>query len=469
MKTRSVFLLIIILVTACAPQSVVAPLPAPAFTNTPLATATPEPSQIIEPTATPIPAVEISLDSCTQIVEAKISSVGVLEIVYENIYGNLSTWSEDTQAAVAFPLPQDGYGPKLSTDHRRIIFRRDGGENQSELWMIDAGGQNEEKLATIQYDNAQFLDYHWVPNTDKVFYYVGVSQEFGDPLYDKFGWIDVNSGRAISQTIPLESITYEFAPDGSQMAIRTQSELRVLSTQDGQVQFTIQASLNNPRYSLDGQYLFYFIDNGILRIDARDGQQHIIPLKYSTVIPRGGDGLIDSSPEFRWIGNTTLLVPLLDSDQRYMVQPMEPDPASWAFTVWQVDLASETTNPIRTFSGFQPSVIFSADNKRLAFYKFQGVAPSQTRALVIADLATGEILETIEGGVFEAWSPDSDEYIYSTSHPTKKGEVDNSKNYLGIIGGEPVPMNLSVEGSTWTVWWLDQNRLVMDCKILTIR
>lgn len=231
------------------------------------------------------------------------------------------------------------------------------------------------------------------------------------------------------------------------------------------MQFTIQASLNNPRYSPDGKYIFYFIDKGILRIDARDGQQQIIPLKYSTVVPRGGDGFTDSSPEFRWIGNTTLLVPLLDSDKRYMVQPMEPDPASWAFTVWQVDLASETANPIRTFSGFQPSVVFSPDRKQLAFYKFQGVAPSQTRNLVIVDLATGEILEIIEGGVFEAWSPDSDEYIYSAGHPTKKGETDNSKYYLGLIRGKPILMNWGVSDDAV---WVDPNRLVMDCKIMRI-
>jgi hypothetical protein len=199
-----------------------------------------------------------------------------------------------------------------------------------------------------------------------------------------------------------------------------------------------------------------------------DGQQRIIPLKYSTVVPRGGDGFTDTSPDFRWIGNTTLLVSLLDSDKRYMVQPMEPDPTSWAFTVWQIDLTNETTHPIHIFSGFQPSVVFSPDGNRLAFYKFQGVTPALTRDLFVADLATGEILETILGGVFEVWSPDSNQYIYSTGHPTQKGETDNSKNYLGIIGGEPILMNLSIEGSMWTVWWVDQNRLVMDCKIMRI-
>jgi hypothetical protein len=84
---------------------------------------------------------EISLDSCNQIVEAKTSSAGPLEVVYasgdaftvatskfslseDTVHTGLWLWSDDTQAAVHFPLPPDALGPKRSADHHLIFYRR---------------------------------------------------------------------------------------------------------------------------------------------------------------------------------------------------------------------------------------------------------------------------------------------------------------------------------------------------------
>ena len=200
-------------------------------------------------------------------------------------------------------------------------------------------------------------------------------------------------------------------------------------------------------------------------MNAEDGQWQVIPLKYTVISPGGGDSPFSRSPAFTWFGGSTSLLPILDSDQQSVVQPLETDP-NWTFTVWQVDLTDGTSHPIHTFTGYQPSVKFSPDGNRLAFNKFQGVASSQTMDLFLADVATGEILETIEDGQFEAWSPDSDEYIYSTGHPTKKGETDNSRYYLGHIGGEPILLNWSALGHVWSGWWwMDKNRFVWGCKI----
>ena len=151
----------------------VTPLPTPAVTNTPLATATsePKPTQTLDPTPTPMIHVEkILLDSCTQIVEAKTSSAGIFEVVFagsdissipifsEFGYGmdaqhaSLTLWSADTQKAIPFLLPPDILGPKISTDHRWILFRRDTGETQSELWVMGVDDKEEKRLVTVVVD-----------------------------------------------------------------------------------------------------------------------------------------------------------------------------------------------------------------------------------------------------------------------------------------------------------------------------
>jgi hypothetical protein len=349
--------------------------------------------------------------------------------------------------------------------------------------VIFAQGQNEKRLATFSFVEIELrypglagslelrLNYGWVSNTDKIFYSItpGGGGE-GVHIYDAVALLDVDSGQVISLAESGEEVsTVVFAPAGSQAAVLTRSELRLLNTKDGKVQFALPMSLSSygvggslaPAYSPDGKYVIDFTDEGIVRMNAEDGQWQVIPLKYSVIVPAGGDSSPSLSPQFTWVGGSTLLLPILDSDQHTVVQPLEPDP-NWTFTVWQVDLTEGSVNSIHTFTGYQPSVKFSPDGKRLAFQKYQGVAPSQTMELFLADLATGEILETIEDGAFEGWSPDSDEYIYSTGHPTKKGETDNSRYYLGLFGREPTLLNWGVSGS---VWWLDQNRLAMDCKI----
>src|SRR6185436_2423650 len=100
MKNQNRFLLIfMMLLTACAPQSVATPLPIPAAANTSLATATPKLTQTLEPTSTPVitntpiasttpgpthtPVAGFPLDSCPNLKETKVSNTGVLEITYD--------------------------------------------------------------------------------------------------------------------------------------------------------------------------------------------------------------------------------------------------------------------------------------------------------------------------------------------------------------------------------------------------
>ena len=494
-------MIFITLLAACVPQSVVTPSPKLAATNTLPLTATIEPTLTPKSTATPLTVNEISLDSCRQIVEAKISSAGILEVVFEDSDRSVNPiisefgsgggvqqtssalWSEDTQKAVPFPLPPDALGSKISSDHLWILFRRDTGTTQSEFWVTGIDGKVEKKLGAVildeemkaRYPDGLFsLDYGWIPNTDKFFYSVEVTYGTIPPLIiDKFVLVDANSEKAIPLTIQSEIEIFRFSPDGSQMTILTDSELRVLSTQNGQEEFTIRASLNDPTYSPDGKFIIDFIDDGILRVDARDGEQQIIPLKYTIMSTRTEGPSYGPLPDFIWMSNSALLLTSLNSDEKYIFSLNKHEPG-WMFTVWQVDLASGTTHPIQTFSGDPSSAKISPDRKLLVFQKYKGAGTSQTRDLYLTDLATGKILETVEGGVFTAWLPDSNKYLYVTGIPypppgkgdpgTNKVEI---KDYLGEVGKESILVNWRASELEWSASWVDKNRLVTNCKIIT--
>lgn len=433
--------------------------------------------------------------------EAKISSTGILEVIYAgssqssiSIYSkfwfpdgvghtNLTLWSEDTQKAVLFPLPADAVGPEISTDHRQILFRRDTSENQSELWVIDTNGQNGKRLVTLRYDEtaaryaadlakyvvAISLDYDWIPNTDKIFYSVDVTYgEEGPTIFDKFVLVDVNSGKAIPLANPSQISDYTFAPDGNQMAVMTENDLRMVSTQNGRVLFTTQASLRNPIYSPDGKYIVDFIDEGILRINAQNGQQQIIPFQYTTMegAPAFEGPVFTPLPYFEWVGNSTLLMPSLVSDKRNTYRSEETDPNGWTFKVWRVDLAEGTAHPSATFSGDPDSVVLSRDGNRLAYFKIElsdsPASLSLTRlpgSLYLADLNTGQILETVTDGPFDAWSPDLTRYVYTREREAQtKTSQKITEIFLGKIGEEPISLG-NVEGSPLRFKWLDNKRL----------
>ena len=493
------FLILITLLTACATPITATLFPTPVFTNTPPATATLKPTQTLKSTATHIPLSEISLDSCAKIVNTKISNADVLEVIYisgnahsiatskfgfgsDTEHARLWLWSEDTQTATPFPLPSDALGPKLSSNYQWIIFRRDSGAIQSELWMMDIKSQNEQKLATIPFDESSGLDailnYGWVPNTNKMYYFVDLVGGGGElEVHNIFGLVDVDSGQAIPLVKPGEVSNVIFALDGSQAAIQTASGLQLISTKDGNVRFTLPIPLgsfgteraSSLAYSPDGKYLIEFIGDGILRINTVDGQWQVIPLLYTLIFSPGGDNSPSQSPEFTWIGNSNFFLPVWT--QHIVISTVESDPGASSntvvydptFAVWQVDLAGGAAQLTQTFTGFPFPVYFSPDGKRLAFQKLQGTAPIQTTELFIADLTTGGILATIADGQFEVWSPESNRYIYSTGHTKNKGETNHAKYYLGELGKEPILLHWSTSDS---VSWVDAERVITDCKII---
>lgn len=444
------------------------------------------------------------MDACAEIVDARDSGAGTFQVVFagdearpvDTIYSEfgfyddaqhdtLSLWSEDTAQSLPYPLPADAWGPKISTDHRWILFRRDVTETQSEFWVIGTDGKNEKKLGTVVLDNemrARYpqsdfgLNYGWIPNTNKFYYYVDASQGIEPLTVERFILADANSGQVTKLNLPAEVKLFRFAPDGSQIAVATESDLHMVNTQAGEAQFTIPVSLNNPNYSPDGKYLIDFTNEGVLRIDANNGGQLNIPLKYTIMeCCPGGDGpRLRTLPNFQWLNNTTFVISSLISDQQFIIRPFEPNPSGWTFVLWKVDIANGTTLPSATFNGDPDSVIFSPDGMRIAFSNLEtGNQPRRATELYLADASTGEIFETFTSAdnslpEFIAWSPDSKQYLYLRDNGGRTAEDEVIREmFLGEIGEEPVTLG-NVEGKQPAANWLSPKRFSLQMGICLI-
>jgi len=428
-----------------------------------------------------------------------------LDIQYSNL--RLDTqfwiWSEDTQATVSITVPANAKGPEISTDHHWILFRRDFGEIRSagyfigiiksELWVMDIHGQNEKKLATVSINEVKArnptiqyasLAYGWVPHTDKIYYKVELAGEGGDTT-DAFMLVDIHSGAAIPLAQPGKAPYIVFAPDGLQAAILTPDEtpqmdagnygsqpaalinggeLQLVNTNDGSVQFTLPIQIKDSflEYSPDGKYVVGLSDEGIVRMNTRDGTWQKIPLKYATA---SGE-----LPDLKWVDDTTVFVPITNL----------PNPDA-NFTIWRVTLNDASAQPVQTFSGDTNSVKFSPDGNYLTFHKpeKQAKAPNgqyatflnpspklgggQPPNLSLADLKTGNILATLEASSLISWSPNSNYYVYGQYEQVNQPYIEHF--YLGQIGAEPIPLVSTKDYPPFhDANWVDAERFVLDAE-----
>jgi WD40 repeat protein len=533
----------ITLLAACAAPNTatLAPTP-PAFTNPPLPTTAPQLTQTSEPTSTPditntplatstpgpthTPVAGFPLDSCPNLKEAKVSSVGNLEIIYDyrslhtqgggegggdgppspglyleynNLMLNTSfwLWNEDTQKTVSFPLPSDAAGPEISTDHHWLLFRRDIGEIKMELWVMDTNGQNEKKLATVSFDEIKAhhpdiwfatLEYGWIPHTNSIYYKVevqppGEEDSYPPPINDAFVLVDIHSGKAIQLAQPGKDPEIIFAPDGSQAAILTTSEppqtdaanygshpamllnggeLRLINTNDGNVEFILPIQIKD-------NFLEY----------SPDGK-YLIGLSYDGIIRMNAKdgtwqkiilnniGTYGVLPKFTWVKNSTILIPIAN----------QPNPDE-NFTIWRVSLDDPAAQPIQTFSGDTISIQISPDGNYLTFQKpGTKTRGGQPTILSLADLNTGNIVATFEASDSLFWSPNSDYYIY-VQRREQEGETVNAHDdiqiYVSQIGKEPILLesiseNILAYSYFFQGTWVDRDRFILDddCKVKLI-
>lgn len=521
------------LLAACSPQTITTLAPTPASTNTLAAPPTLQPTQTLEPTPVPKQLTKIPVESCSQLMDATISSTGALEVIYSYTKGipyeppqgfsgsartnniQLWSWSEDhPQKAAAYPLPSDAVNPQIAPDHNWIIFQRVFGKMKRELWVIDANGQNEKKLASLSFDDVRArnptieyasLEYGWIPHMDTMYYKVKLSGKGireNPPMYDAFALIDIHSGK----TIPLvQSGTVNnivFAPDGSQVAILTPSkstqavatlsngaDLRLVNTSDGSEQFILPLQLRSDflTYSPDGKYALGLSYDSIVSMNVRAGTAQKIPLNYPLVS--------GTSPKFTWVNNSTLLAPMTDLPEgvREINDNELRQDANPSFTVWRINLMDTTALPVQTFKGYAGTVNFSVDGNYLSFIQDlppgKGQAPgggkfavfrplsvklvngAPTTDLLLADLNTGNILTTVTADKFFAWSPYPDLYVYAQSGNYVDG-IYPFGVFLGEIERDPIFIKLEIGNPWWrprsvNVIWVDPERFTMNvgCEI----
>lgn len=427
MKKLSLFLpIMIILAIACAPQGLATPASAPASlpTSPVSATVEPQPSQTPEAALPPFQITEIPVESCSQLVDATLSSTGVPEITYtynhEHFppyvpdgfsgfvhlnYTQLWVWREDDpQRATPYPLPSDALGPQVSADRQWIIFRRDAeAGTKSEFWVMDVNGQNERKLATVSFEEVQarnpevrhaYLEYGWIPHMNSMYYgirLVGAGISLNPPTYDAFVLMEIHSGKTIPLVHSGTSGNIRFAADGSQIAVVTTREppqvdaanygsqpaalqnggdLRLVNTSDGSVRFTLPIQIRNDflEFSPDGNHVLGYSADGLVSMNVKDGKWQEIPLNYTAVTINGNETIL---PPSAWEDNATVLASITNLPEGvratgYTDVLIDPNAN---FTIWRVNLTDASAQPVQTFLGVSTSVEFSPDGKYLTFRK----------------------------------------------------------------------------------------------------
>lgn len=508
---------------ACAPQSAATASPERAATNTPPPTATIEPTPTAIPTPIPVIGVDtLALGVCPKIVDANVTDKGMLQIIYTDGDNRLERWREDSQRAIPIPLPSGALTASLLIDERGIVYRHDFGDSlnellidnpndrylshaeKSELWMVDAEGQNERRLATVSFDEIKHrhpraeyatLEYRWIPHADKIYYSIEINGPMlGSlrPTYDTFALVDIHSGKSISLVQPGEASNVAIAPDGSQAAVLTGDTLRLINIENGDLQFTIASPIRNDlsgigfrnlAYSPNSNYVIGFSDEGIASVNTKNGESQSIPLEYTIL-----RGSAPASPKFTWINNTTIVVPVtnLSEGVREIIKPSDyPRGAAVNFTVWRVNLLDAIAEPVSTFKGSGPSALFSPDGALIVFDgrgqygasqngKFVRLQQSRNMLagpppnLVLANLNTGKILTVMNVTNFLGWSSNSELYIYSQPVDLDHG-LFPILLYLGQVGKDPILVRQVEQPLGYR--WVDEDRFVIKdgCQILDVK
>lgn len=504
---KSLFTISWLLLTGCIQATPIAtprgPTPAEPLvsTETVIPTSTPALENTRTPEEQPTPSPEFlpSTTPCLDLPETPPppAAGGLLRIVFKSdpapiaasILGSiqididsttLRVWKEETQTAEPVSLPAGVADPRFSSDYQLVHFLKVVSDQEAEFWVVDNQGNHPRRLidtSTLfnvdglsQIEGVEYsLTYNWLPGSHLLAYHLieqavgGVAGQLATSVF-----VDADAGQVTWSIPPGRGFLLGYSPDGGQVAVldldpTSSAPLQLIRAQDGRIQFTLPTSMrsfgpvgsSSPVYSPDGKYAVGFSDDGVVRVNAENGQWQVIPLPY-TAISSPGDSVYYLSPKITWIEADSFLMPVSNAGQEGEVIELfelATDPTA-TFTVWQIDLSQAEAQPVNTFTGDVVSVLLSPDGSRLAFRMVPegGGEP----VLQIADLKSGQVFHKVgENTCCLEWGPDSARFLYieGQDFPYEgTGSV-----YLGEVCKEPV-LIADVDAS---VEWIDANRFLL--------
>ncbi len=305
---------------------------------------------------------------------------------------------------------------EYATDQARIAFSHHLADGGGELWAANTDGSGSRRLVSqedlmriVSEPMADFAEpegVHWIPGTHRLIYDAG-------PRFDEDGiyifvqrqnWVvDADSGSQQALLPAGEGGMASFSPDGKTMTISTPENLRFLNLESGEIR---QAGLR-----------FFAV----------------------------GFGEFYSYPPLAWTP---------DSKAVLLAQP-EEDAAAFdhdaGVGVWRVPVDGSRAQRLLDASGFFPTFAFSPDQAKVAYWRWTE-PNSNHRELHIASLDGREhvVYETGDMLEFQAWSPDSQHFVY------RVGEFPGQL-LLGHLCAASAP--LAVPAGTLDSW-LDAGRFV---------
>lgn len=256
--------------------------------------------------------------------------------------------------------------------------------------------------------------------------------------------VDADTGEA------LDSLPATAAPDspyGYDITTVTQSdgqsELHLVSSADGETALVLPAVYFSLwTLSPDGRFLIASAPEGIVAVDLSDLSQWSAPVPYAAV---GVSHYSTPSPSV-WADESTWYATTPDGTDVFQ--------QGATFTLWRVNLAEQSAEPVKSYSGSILDAEFSPDQQHLAFWEETG---SGIRNLHLVNVATGEDSLYENGRInllFDHWLSDSTHFVYNYQ------DGNQTCYQLGHISQPPVPVIVGAESGSSYAWPVDETRYV---------